>query len=143
VQYIPQQQTVQYVPQQQTVKYVSTTNSQGASAANALSSNTNTTTSSANRVVASNTGNYVNYDVNNNPMGATAYQYNSTGQVVTTPVVDSNGVAALSVKGSGSFMPSSVFQWILLILIILAIIVIARMIARKSQTNDPHAVPVH
>lgn len=142
IQYVPQQQTVQYVPQQQTVKYVSTANSQGASAANALSSNT-TTTTSANRVVASNVGNYVNYDVNNNPMGAAAYQYNSTGQVVTTPVVDSNGVAALSVKGSGSFMPSSVFQWILLILIILAIIVIARMIARKSQTNDPHAVPVH
>ncbi|MEI7688843.1 MAG: hypothetical protein WCI91_01515 [Candidatus Nomurabacteria bacterium] len=138
-------QQVQYVPQQQKVQYVNTNNSQGASAANALSSNTTTkkvVTSNSNTGYTSNTGKYINYD-NNNAMGATAYQYNSAGQILTTPVIDSNGVAALSVKGSGSFMPSSVFQWIMLILVILAIIVVARMIARRSQTNDPHAVPVH
>ncbi len=145
--YLNTQSQVQYVPQQQTAQYapIQTVNgsSQGASAANALSSNNfSNKVAYGNTGYVSNTGKYISYD-NNNAMGASAYQYNSAGQIVTTPVVDSNGVAALSVKGSGSFMPSSVFQWIMLILIILAIIVVARTIAKRSQSNDPHAVPVH
>ena len=143
IQYVPQQQTVQYVQQQPAVKYVTTTNTQGASALNSVS-----TTTPTNKVVygntgyAGNTGNYIRYDGYNNGMGASAYG-GTTQQVSSTPVVDSNGVTALSIKGSGSFMPSSVFQWIMLVLIILAIIVIARMIVRKSSNNDPHAVPTH
>ena len=147
VQYVAQPtsaQQVQYVPQQQTVQYapIQAVNgsSQGASALNSVSSSNKV--AYGNTGYVSNTGKYISYD-NNNGMGASAYQYNTAGQIVTTPVIDNNGVTALSVRGSNSFMPSSVFQWIILILIILAIIVIARMIARKSQTNDPHAVPVH
>lgn len=141
VQYVaqPTASQIQYLPTQT----VNTGSSQGASAYNSLSSATSTNkVAYGNTGYVSNTGKYISYD-NNNPMGASAYQYNTAGQIVTTPVVDSNGVAALSIKGSSSFMPSSVFQWIILILIVLAIIVIARTIAKKSQPNEPHAVPVH
>ena len=137
VQYVPQQQTVQYLPQQQTVQYVpqQTVNylpasAQGASAYNSVASN---------KVINTNSGGYVSYDPN--LQAASAYGYNN-GQVASQ-TYDPNGVAALSLNGSGGFLPTSVFQWFMLILLILAIIIVARIIIRKSHTNDPHALPVH
>lgn len=51
------------------------------------------------------------------------------------PINDSNNeLTALSFRGSGSFMPSSIWQWFVVILLILAIILIARMISRSSHT---------
>ena len=66
---------------------------------------------------------------------------NQLRPVVTTPV-DNNGLTALSVAGSGGFMPSSVFQWILVILFILAIIIIARMLGRTNH-HEVHTVTSH
>ena len=108
-------------------------------------------TTSTNKVAYSNTGysnntgKYINYDTNSS-MGANAYgaAYNSGGQLYAPTPVDNNSVTALSVKGSGSFLPSSFFQWFILILLIIAIIIVARMIAKKSATNNEHhAVPAH
>lgn len=89
------------------------------------------TTTPIDKVSTKNNGQYVSYDgYDPNMLGASAYGYN-------------NDLTALSMKGSGSFMPSSVFQWIMLVLLILAIIVIARMIARRSAKNNPHTVATH
>jgi hypothetical protein len=140
IQYVTQPVTqVQYVPQQQTVSYVNTGSNLGASVVRA-----NTTTklvTAKNSGTVSNSGQYINFDNNSNQM-ASAYGVYGTQQIVEPVVVDTNGVTALSVNGSGSFMPSSVFQWFLLILLILAIIIIARMIS-KSLSKDPHGVPAH
>ncbi len=63
------------------------------------------------------------------------------------PVVNSdqpnNGLTALSLAGSGGFMPSSVWQWLLVILLILAIIVIARMLSRPHVNHEVHTVASH
>ena len=63
---------------------------------------------------------------------------NQLKPVVTT----GNGLTALSVAGSGGFMPSSVFQWFLIILLILGIIIIARMLTR-SDHHEVHNVTSH
>lgn len=55
------------------------------------------------------------------------------------PSDDNNGLTALSFRGSGGFMPSSIWQWFIVILLILAIIIIARMIGR-SRTHEVHTV---
>lgn len=61
--------------------------------------------------------------------------------VVTTG--NSNDLAALSLQGSGGFMPSSVWQWLFVILLILAIIIIARMLGRAPAHHETHTVATH
>ena len=72
-----------------------------------------------------------------NNLGASAY--NPYGQVTD------NGIPALSLRGSGGFMPSSIWQWILVIFLILAIIVLARMFVKKPSPSDHdvHVAPAH
>jgi hypothetical protein len=133
--------TVQYVQQQPAVQYVN----QGASVLGAsVVTSPVVKTYSVNTGVASNTGQFVSYEgYNQNQMVASAYNPNPQQVLVGQPV-DTNGVTALTVNGSGSFMPSSVFQWIMLVLLILAIVIVARMLAKKSvNNNDPHSVPAH
>ena len=63
---------------------------------------------------------------------------------VKTVQTEDNGLTALSLKGSGSFMPSSIWQWMLVILLILAIIILARTLTKKpAHHGDPHAAPAH
>lgn len=129
VKYVPQQQTVEYVPQQK-INYVPAS-TQGASAYNSVSKS---------KAVTTNTGKYVNYDAN--MQAASVYGYNN-GQLVGQ-AYDPNGVTALSLNGSGGFLPTSVFQWFMLILLILAIIIVARMIARRAAANNnPHGAVAH
>jgi hypothetical protein len=61
--------------------------------------------------------------------------------VMTSQPTQENNLTALSVRGSGGFMPSSVWQWFLVILLILAIVIIARAMTRGS--HDAHAVHAH
>lgn len=71
-----------------------------------------------------------NTEVNNaNGLGASAY----------------NGITALSLRGSGSFMPSSVWQWILVIVLILAIIIISRILIKKPtlEMQESHVAHAH
>ncbi|HAE36759.1 TPA: hypothetical protein DCX66_03675 [Candidatus Nomurabacteria bacterium] len=143
IQYVPQQ-TVQYVPSQQTVKYVNTVpNTNSNLGASVVRSNTITTVNK-NTGATGNTGQYVSYDANNpNVMLASAYGAYNGQQVIQPQVVnDTNGVTALTVKGSGGFMPSSVFQWFLIVLLILGIIIVARMVS-KSFSRDPHGTVAH
>ena len=137
VKYVQPQQTIQYVNQPATpVSYV---NTQGASALQIQYAPQTT------KVVATTkgtTGQYVSYEAGNpNLMGASAYG-SYYGQPVQQVVRDNNGLTALSVNGSGSFMPSSVFQWFIVILLILGIIILARMVSKSFSKND-HAVPAH
>jgi len=149
VQYIQQPAQIKYVPVE-TIKYVntsSTSNTQGASVARSNSNTTvarNTTTVNRNTGVTGNTGQYVNYDPNTQGMMlASAYGAYNGQQVVNSGVVyDDNGVTALTVKGSGGFMPSSVFQWFMLVLIILAIVIVARMVS-KTYSHGAHGAPAH
>lgn len=65
--------------------------------------------------------------VPSNNLGASAYNpYAQTG----------NGITALSLRGSGGFLPSSIWQWIVVIILILAIIVIARMFVHKPTPGE-------
>lgn len=142
VQYVQQQPAVQYVQQQQPVQYVNTTTNTGNTlGATVVRSNTVATVNrNTNTGITSNTGQFVNYDANNqNMMLASAYgAYNNQPQQVA---YDTNGVTALSVNGSGGFMPSSIFQWLLFILLILGIIIIARMVS-KTFNKDSHTTTV-
>ena len=149
VQYVQQPAQIKYVPVE-TIKYVntgSTSNTQGASVVRSNSNTTvarNTTTANRNTGVTGNTGQYVNYDANSQGMMlASAYGAYNGQQVANSGVMyDNNGVTALSVKGSGGFMPSSVFQWFMLILIILAIVIVARMVS-KTYSHGAHGAPAH
>ena len=72
----------------------------------------------------------------NNSLGASAY--NSYSQA------SSNGLTALSLRGSGGFMPSSIWQWIFVIILILVIIVISRMFIRKQTVaQESHTSHTH
>jgi disulfide bond formation protein DsbB len=53
-----------------------------------------------------------------------------------------SGLTALSFRGSGGFLPSSFWQWLLVIFLILIIVIIARFIAR-SHRDDVHGSPAH
>lgn len=56
------------------------------------------------------------------------------------PVVSSDQGAS-AFNGSGSFMPGTILGWFLVILLILAIIILARKIAKHN--HDVHASPAH
>ena len=42
-----------------------------------------------------------------------------------------NNLTALSLKGSGGFMPSSIWQWIIVVLLIFAIVILSRMVIKS------------
>lgn len=46
---------------------------------------------------------------------------------------------ALSANGNGGFLPSSVWQWVLTVILILIIIIVARMFVRKPDPADHDA----
>jgi ATP-dependent Zn protease len=93
---------------------------------------TNTNTRPVTRV---NTTSNTNYPVQNFDQNNTGYPYNTYNNT-------GNGLTALSVAGSNSFMPDTVIEWIFVILLILAIIVIIRRITRPAS-HDVHVVTGH
>jgi hypothetical protein len=62
--------------------------------------------------------------------------------VVTSGEAQENNLTALSVRGSGGFMPSSIWQWFLVILLILAIVIIARAMSHSGH-HDAHGAHAH
>ncbi|HLP86969.1 MAG TPA: hypothetical protein VK153_03825 [Candidatus Paceibacterota bacterium] len=90
------------------------------------------TTSTSN---GSTTGGVINGVNTANNLGASAY--NPYAQV------SGNGIPALTLRGSGGFMPSSIWQWILVVFLILAIIVLARMFVKKPSPADHDAHGAH
>lgn len=106
--------------------------------------NTNTTTNTVTKNTTTNTNKVTTAArVRNTNVGTdngyVASDFNSQLKPVVTT---GNGLTALSVAGSGGFMPSSVFQWFLIILLILGIIIIARMLTR-SDHHEVHTVTSH
>ncbi len=104
-----------------------------------------TNTSTKRTVVISNTNQHTART--NTPMYYTTQANSQLMPVVTTqpqPMVSTTNsdLAALSLNGSGGFMPSSIWQWFLVILLILGIIIITRMIGR-SEHHDVHTVAMH
>jgi hypothetical protein len=105
------------------------------------------TTTSTNTSTASNTS--------TTKKVATTSSANTSGSEITTPakvrdlppVVNSaqagNDLTALSLAGSGSFMPSSLWQWILVVLFILVIVIISRILSRPQNTHEVHTVTAH
>lgn len=69
-----------------------------------------------------------------------------TDQIQNTPE-DSifSGLPALSLWGSNSFMPDTVFEWILVVVMILLIIILARQFKRKQfyEEHLDHAMKNH
>ena len=88
---------------------------------------TNTTSTTTNYANGTDTNAYP-YNYSNN-LGASAY----TG----------SGITALTLRGSGSFMPSSIWQWLIVIFLILIIIVISRMFIHKPTPQEAHTVHTH
>lgn len=55
-----------------------------------------------------------------------------------------NGIPALSLHGSGGFMPSSIWQWMLVIFLILIIIIISRILIKKPTVEqESHVAHAH
>ena len=49
-----------------------------------------------------------------------------------------NGLTALSLRGSGGFMPSSIWQWILAGILLLVIIILIRVLINSSNKRSAH-----
>lgn len=137
---------IQYIPQNtQNTQTARNTNSNINKNTNTVSNtqvasvarSTNTlNTNAATAPRTSGSGQYINFDGYNN-LGASAYG------VYPNVKYGNNELTALSVRGSGGFMPSSIFQWFLVVLLILAIIVIARMITKTFSKSSHGGAPAH
>lgn len=88
---------------------------------------TNTTSGTPTYIPTTNTS---TTSANTSNLGASAYQ------------AYGNGISALSLRGSGGFMPSSIWQWMFVVILILVIIILARMFVRKPDPAD-HDVHIH
>ena len=111
--------------------------------------NTNTTTSrNTNRNTNSNYSNNSTYS--NTPNNSTNYsnqdQYGTSNSSTNSlypasTQQDSSGsdLTALSIQGNGGFLPSSFWQWLAVVFLILVIIIIFR----SFKKQDPHHAPAH
>lgn len=122
-----------YYPTTYTAPKAATTTSTNTTSTQKTTTDNNTVTPTTN------TTNGTSYDNTSSGNGLGASAYNSYGQATD------NGITALSLRGSGSFMPSSIWQWIFVIILILAIIIIARMLTRKPNliVQEAHSAHAH
>lgn len=84
---------------------------------------------------------------NSNNTSSNSVNTNNDSRELKPVIIDNgpsnnNGLTALSLQGSGSFMPSSIWQWLLVIFLILVVIIISRMLS-KSHTHEVHTVKAH
>lgn len=70
---------------------------------------------------------------NTGAMDQSVYPYGNTN------VSNGSELTALSLNGSGSFMPSSVWQWFIVIFLILVIVIISRMLTRGPEHHNVHS----
>jgi hypothetical protein len=96
----------------------------------------NTTIDKTSAKSNTNTSDQVAYE---NSLGGSAYTgYNGYNQST------GSGITALSIRGSGGFMPSSIWQWILVVILILIIIIISRVLINKRHVvQESHTVHTH
>ena len=138
---VPSTYDAPVVPQTVAMNNYNVNTNNGSSNSN-VTPNTNTTTVTKNTTTNTNkvaTAARVRNTNSSNDNGYVVSDFNSQLKPVVTT---GNGLTALSIAGSGGFMPSSVFQWILIILLILAIIIVARMLTRTDH-HEVHTVTSH
>jgi len=104
------------------------------------------TTGSTNKVASSTTTKTVakttdKTDTSSSDKSATDNQ-NDSEDVFNSDQSYYNGLTALSFRGDGGFLPSSFWQWLLVIVLILAIVIIVRLINRSSY-KEVHSIPAH
>ncbi len=62
----------------------------------------------------------------------------------TNPVESySGGLTALSLRSSNSFMPDTIWQWLIVIVLILIIVILTRLINKTIHRKKDHVTPVH
>lgn len=59
---------------------------------------------------------------------------NTTG---TTGTDNNNGLSANALFGSNGFMPSNIFQWLLIFILVLLIVMITRKMTKEKEQNKP------
>lgn len=96
-----------------------------------------TATTTTTKKVATNTN-----TTNNKLVSTTKADVREIPPVVIDNSANNNGLTALSLAGSGSFMPSSIWQWLIVVFLILMIIILARMLG-KSHSHTVHTVAAH
>jgi len=107
---------------------------------------TATTSAPAQKVATSNTTatkNTTSSDTSSNNTNGTSSSNSNGNGLGASAYNGANGITALSLNGSGGFMPSSIWQWILVFLLILIIIVLSRMFVHKPSPADHVAHPAH
>lgn len=66
------------------------------------------------------------------------YNENLAASVYDANAGSNSNLTALALNGSGGFMPSSVWQWIIVVFLILVIIIIIRIMIRKPDEIHEH-----
>ncbi len=75
---------------------------------------------------------------NNSNVNTDRYNDNLTASVYNANAGKNSELTALAFNGSGGFMPSSVWQWIIVVFLILIIIIIIRVIIKKPDEIHEH-----
>lgn len=117
---------------------VNTTNTSNGVSTNNSSTNksttvTRTSNTTSNKVATSNTNNNSNKEV-----AGTTNVSNTEGSNLSA-----NGLTALSLQGSDSFLPDTVWEWICVFFLILIIIILIRQFKGKPSHDVHHAAPHH
>lgn len=96
----------------------------------ATTTNTDTTKSTVVKSTETNTDVSENRNVVNNS-SQSSYDYNNLGASAY-----GSQITALSLRGSGSFMPSSIWQWLFVLILVLVIVILGRMFVRKNRAEE-------
>lgn len=104
---------------------------------NRATTSTYTTSSTRTSIPQVNTVNTMGY-INQSGIGGGIYPNANTNKNV-----NANELTALSLRGSGSFMPSSIWQWLLVVFLILVIIILSRILTRRHEVHEVHNVAHH
>ena len=119
---------------------VNTTNTtNGANSNTTTSKNTTTTKTTTNNKVATNTNTTTKANDANTTTTNVSNANGSTGQ---ESGLSANSLSALSLQGSNTFMPDTVWEWICVFFLLLVIIILIRQF-RKQGSHEVHTVAHH
>lgn len=109
---------------------------------NTVSQNTSTKSTTVNRQVASTTTTNKTINTSNTANANNNDTVNTTN--VSNARTQGNGLTALSLQGSNSFMPDTVWEWICVFFLILIIIILIRQFRPNAHGgHSAHSAPHH
>jgi hypothetical protein len=121
--------------------YVNTTNTSNGVGTNSTSTKTTTVartnTTSSNKVATNTSTSRADENNTNNTAGTTNVSNNEGSNL------SANGLTALSLQGSNSFLPDTVWEWICVFFLILVIVILIRQFKGKPSHDAHHAAPHH